>query len=71
MTALLGWFLITLVFGLCGLVLLWPAYRIARRRQPQRRGLGRLYLAAAAASGVALWFALPWIIHALFGRAGH
>lgn len=71
MTALFGWILIAIVFDLAGLLLLSPCYLVARRRFARRRRVRGIYLGASALCAVGLWFALPPLVHALFGRAVH
>jgi hypothetical protein len=67
MSSAVGWTLIAIVFLLPSLVLLWPGYRYARRRNPRRRALGWLYLGASAGCALCLWFLVPVVVHAVFG----
>lgn len=70
MTALLGWTIIVLGFGLFSMALLWPLFRLLRRRRPDAAGLIWGYVAATAGCSIMLWYLLPWGIHALFGHKG-
>jgi hypothetical protein len=66
MTSLLGWTIIILTFACISMGLLYPVYRVARRRYPQSTHLWWVYGVAIGACGVALWFLLPLIVHRFF-----
>jgi hypothetical protein len=69
LTSLLGWAIIVLSFGGFSVGLLFPAYRVARRRYPESSYLWWIYGVAAGSCGVAIWFLLPIIVHHVFGRS--
>jgi len=68
MTALVGWTIIVLGFGLFSMALLWPLFRLLRRRRPNAGGLIWGYAAATAGCSIMLLYLLPWAIHELFGH---
>jgi hypothetical protein len=68
MTALVGWTIIVLGFGVFSMALLWPVFRLARRHRPGAGGLIWGYVAASAACSVMLWYLIPWAVHGLFGH---
>jgi len=51
--------------------LLWPAYRQVRRRFPQMLHPRWAYAAATAGCSIALWYLVPLLVWALFGRTAH
>ena len=66
-----GWIIICAGLSLLSAALLWPGYRLMRRRLPQLRHPGWAYAGATALGGLVLWYLIPLAIWALFGRAGH
>jgi hypothetical protein len=68
MTAIFGWTIIILGLGLFSLALLWPVFRLLRRRRPDADSLIWGYAAAAAGCSVVLWHLIPWAVHGLFGH---
>ena len=67
-TAILGWIIIGVIFGLPSLALLWPGYRLMLRAYPNSTWAVRGYITATAVCGVILWFAGPLVVHSLFGH---
>ena len=68
MKSLLGWAIIVTGLGLISALILSPWYvRVRRRRQSGADLLA--YLFACGLCGTAIWYALPWLVHALHGRA--
>jgi hypothetical protein len=70
MTALVGWTIIVLGFGLFSMALLWPLFRLLRRYRPNAGNLIWSYAAATAGCSIMLWYLLPLAIHALLGQKG-
>ena len=71
MAAVAGWIIICTGFSLVGAALLWPAYRRLRGQFARRWQARSAYAAATACTAVALWFLVPLVVGALFGRAPH
>jgi hypothetical protein len=71
MQAFAGWMIIAVFFALVSAALLWPAFWLIRRLRPGLRGLRWTYTAATVGFAVVLWYAIPFGVHAIFGRAGH
>jgi hypothetical protein len=69
MTSVAGWLILTLIFASISLGLLYPGYRVARRRYPESRKIRWLYGAATVLCSLALWFLLPVVVHQIFPRA--
>jgi hypothetical protein len=68
MTAVIGWVIIVLGFGLVSMALLWPVFRLVRRYRPNAAALAWAYAVATGALGMVLWYLVPLAVHQLFGR---
>ena len=68
MTSVAGWLILTLIFAAISLGLLYPGYRVARRRYPESGKIRWLYGVATVVCSVALWFLLPVVVHQIFPR---
>ena len=68
MTSLVGWVIIILTFALISMGVLYPGYRVARRRYPESGKIRWLYGVATVVCSVALWFLLPVVVHQIFPR---
>ena len=69
MTAIFGWIIIVITLGLASAVMLWPFFRLVKRRYPTSLGLVGACAAATAGFGVGLWYLIPFIVWGLFGRS--
>jgi hypothetical protein len=68
LTSLLGWAIIILTLACISIGLLYPVYRVARRRYPESTHLWWIYAVATGVYGLAVWLLLPIIVHRLFGH---
>jgi hypothetical protein len=71
MAAIIGWIIICTGLCLVSGAVLWPAYRHARQRFPELRHARWAYAAATAGCSIALWYAIPLLTWAVFGRSAH
>ena len=71
MATLGGWAIIAVAFGSISMALLWAPYRLLRRSRANSRALRWAYAAAIAACSLGLWYAIPLMVHKLFGHATH
>ena len=71
MTAIAGWTIICAGFSLVSAGLLWPAYRLLRGRFTQRWQARCAYAATTTGCAIVLWFLVPLVVGALFGRTAH
>ena len=66
-----GWIIICTGFSLVSAALLWPAYRLTRRRHPGLRHPAWLFAAATVLCSITLWYLIPLAVWALYGRVPH
>ncbi len=71
MTSFTGWTIIVVVSCSFSMILLWPAYSLARRSRFNSRALPWLYAASTAGCSVALWYLIPLVVSRCFSRVVH
>jgi hypothetical protein len=70
MNAALGWLVIIAIMGFSSAMILWPAYALLRRLVPRIMVPRWAALAAVAACGIAIWFAIPVFVATLTSLRG-
>src|SRR5579859_3310249 len=71
MTAFLGWTLIVVTLGAVSLAVLLPVLWLLRRVRPHFKGAVWAYVVLSAVSCIAVWYAIPVVVHGFFGHAAH
>ncbi len=66
-----GWLLIAIVMYASAAAIVGSSVMLARIREPSLRLPKAIVRVCTVALAIAIWYAIPMLVHARFGRASH